>query len=101
MVNIVQYYLYEVSTIIHSITLAQQLYTTGLTSTLCRLANFRQHNRTLNFVKSLTVPTSNLPSMLIAIRETLAKRTCDDTIPPLTVQQTVPEPIPTRMTSIE
>ncbi|CAF5179046.1 unnamed protein product, partial [Rotaria magnacalcarata] len=83
------------------IPLAQQLYTTGLTSALCRLANFRQHNRTLNFVKPLTVPTSNLPSMLIAIRETLAKRTCDDTIPPLTVQQTVPEPIPTRMTSIE
>ncbi|CAF3456667.1 unnamed protein product [Rotaria socialis] len=83
------------------IPLAQQLYTTALTSALCRLANFRQHNRALNFVKPLTVPTSNLPSILITIRETLAKRTCDEKIPPLTVQQTAPKPILTRMTSIE
>ena len=61
--------------IMRGIPLGEQLYTTNLASTLCILTHFRQNSREGFTTTSSTISHINFSSILLSVRENLAKRT--------------------------
>ena len=75
------------------IPLAQQLYTTSLTSALCRLSSLRQRHREFGIIKPSNESTHNRTLILTTIHEIIAQRINNGPVlPSTTIQQSVPSP---------